>query len=79
MTKLYWVGYFDPPIKTGHNWHFVGVFDTQEKALAACKNEYYFMPSFNLNEVYTDAHYLNSGYIRFDEDGKAFLSNKPLN
>lgn len=35
----------------GHSWQFIGIFDSQSKAIAACKTENYFTGSAILNEA----------------------------
>lgn len=50
--------------ETGPSWEFTGVFDTEEKAVAACTTGYHFMGPVKLNELFPyntvkwpDAHY----------------------
>lgn len=37
-----------------YGWDFQGVFDTEEKALAACRDEHYFIGPAELNKEYPD-------------------------
>jgi hypothetical protein len=48
--KLYLVGQFEAKVKEGIVWEFQGIFDSREKALAACRDSNYCIQSVELNE-----------------------------
>ena len=49
-------------------WEFQGVFDSKQKALAACRNEYYFVAPVVLNEEIPDDTYVFPGLVYPKED-----------
>ncbi len=51
--NLWLVGQHKPDVWC--KWEWVGVFDSEEKAVSACRNGNYFLSPLTLNEVAPDA------------------------
>ena len=50
-------------IRSRHIWDLVGVFDSEEKACKACRNQTYFIYPIELNKQYPDEEVtLSRGY-----------------
>ena len=52
MTTLWVVG--KNVNESGTEWLFMGIFDSEEKAVAACRDEFYFVAPETLNEQLKD-------------------------
>ena len=54
MNELWIVGQHKHTTNSGLVWEFQGVFDSEEKAIAACRNERYWVAEVELNKEICD-------------------------
>ena len=48
-----WIcGQYLTEIDTGKVWEFAGVFDSEQKAIDACRDQSYFIAPYNINEIH---------------------------
>ena len=77
--KLWIVGQHKEEIEEGKNvWEFGGVFDSEDKAIAACRSDDYYVAPFELNEAQPDetCKMIGSYYPFYDYEKEEWRKTK---
>ena len=61
MSKLWICGEFITDTPDGVVWSIEGIFDTEDKALAACTTDFHFVAPVELNEVAPEGRHIMPG------------------